>query len=108
MHAVYPLTDSDRAAAAAFRAAALPMKGSAPNVEARAGYDQRAEAYPAAPGVRYRPDTVGGVSGVWCEPIGASDDGACLLFVHGGGYMLGSAHGYRHFVGAMAAGLGVR
>lgn len=108
MPAIHPLSAADRDAAAAFRLSMAPLKGRAPSPDARTGYDQDAEAFPAAPGVRYRTDTVGGVPGVWCEPADARADSACLLFVHGGGYMLGSAHGYRHFVGALAAGLNVR
>jgi acetyl esterase/lipase len=59
------------------------------------------EHIPDADGVRYEEGTVGGVPGVWCRPRSARP-GVALQHMHGGGYVLGSAHAYRHFVGQIA------
>src|SRR6185369_8863843 len=44
---------------------------------------------------------VGGVQGWWCRPAHA-DERAVLLYLHGGGYVIGSAAAYRNFVGHIA------
>jgi epsilon-lactone hydrolase len=54
------------------------------------------------PEVAVRPVTAGGVSAL------ALGDNPAILYLHGGGYVLGSAYGYRSLVGALvgAAGTG--
>jgi acetyl esterase/lipase len=55
--------------------------------------------------VQVRPVNAGGVSSLELSPE-AGDDGA-VLYLHGGGYIVGSAYGYRPLVGALVAATGV-
>jgi acetyl esterase/lipase len=57
-------------------------------------------------GVTYREDTVGGVPGIWCLPVGA-DESQVLLFTHGGGFSVGSASSHRKLAAHVAKTLGV-
>jgi epsilon-lactone hydrolase len=77
------------------------------------GVDTFREAYEALhaefsppPEVTVRPVNAGGVSSLIVSP---PDEGAVtLLYMHGGGHMLGSAFGYRHLAGALALAAGAR
>jgi monoterpene epsilon-lactone hydrolase len=82
--------------------------------EQGAGVDEMREAYEALhaefappPEVTVRPITAGGVSALVVAPPDVAT--VSLLYLHGGGFLLGSAFGYRHLAGAlaMAAGTGV-
>jgi monoterpene epsilon-lactone hydrolase len=98
------LTNADRAALAALRAqlAAYPV------AITRASYDGLFERVPPADAVDYSESSVGGVPGVWCVPRAHRDRArAALLYLHGGGFVFGSAHAYRHLVGQIAARAGV-
>ncbi|MFM9972378.1 MAG: hypothetical protein ACKVQK_28690, partial [Burkholderiales bacterium] len=95
-------TPRDEATVAAIRAQTAAFKGMMSGPEARPTYDAMIEAVPAAAEVTYEQAVIGGVSGVWCRPKGTRGDVA-ILYLHGGAYMLGSAHAYRHFVGQFAA-----
>lgn len=55
--------------------------------------------------VTYREDTVGGVPGIWCLPLGA-DASQVLLFTHGGGFALGSPASHRKLAAHVAKVLG--
>jgi epsilon-lactone hydrolase len=98
----HPLTAKDEAFIAALSAEAAPLKGKMDGPHARATFDEMMEHTPAAPGVTYEEATVGGVRGTWCRPKNARP-GVALLYLHGGGYVAGSAHAYRHLVGHIAA-----
>jgi monoterpene epsilon-lactone hydrolase len=52
------------------------------------------------PEVDVRPVNAGGVPSLLVTP--SSDAPVTLLFLHGGGYVMGSAFGYRHLAGALA------
>jgi acetyl esterase/lipase len=67
----------------------------------RAAYDQLVEQTPNAPDVAYEEGKVGGVAGWWCIPKGV-DKSAAILYLHGGGYVLGSAKAYGNFAGQIA------
>lgn len=75
--------------------------------------DRRAlfEAMPASPRVLARvtrtPVEAGGVPAVWVEPRGSSS-GPVVLYLHGGGYVLGSSHAYREVTARLAADSGAR
>ena len=56
--------------------------------------------------VTYAEDTVGGVPGIWCRPLGA-DSSKVLLYTHGGGFAVGSASSHRKLAGHFAKALGV-
>lgn len=98
----HPASSKDAATVEAIRAQAAPFKGAMTSPQARPGFDAMLEAVPAAADVAYEAGTVGGVAGYWCRPLGAQAD-SVLLYLHGGGYMMGSARAYRHFVGQFAA-----
>jgi monoterpene epsilon-lactone hydrolase len=59
------------------------------------------------PEVKVRPVNAGGTPSLLVQP--QADDPVTVLFLHGGGYVMGSAFGYRHLAGALAlaAGTGV-
>lgn len=57
-------------------------------------------------GVTYEDGTVGGVPGIWALPDGA-DRTKPLVFLHGGGFAVGSAASHRKLAGHVAKALGV-
>jgi acetyl esterase/lipase len=98
----HALTSKDEATIAALRTQLAPSKGKMDGPQARGMFDEVMEHTPDAPGVSYEEGTVGGVRGVWCHPRGARP-GVALLHLHGGAYVLGSAHANRHLAGQIAA-----
>jgi monoterpene epsilon-lactone hydrolase len=56
-------------------------------------------------GVEVRPVNAGGVSSLALST--GTERGPAVLYLHGGGYMVGSAYGYRPLVGALVAAAGV-
>nr|EMP14021.2 esterase [Gordonia sp. NB41Y] len=57
-------------------------------------------------GVTYREDVVGGVPGIWVQPTDA-DPSKVLLYMHGGGFAVGSAASHRKLAGHVAKALGM-
>ena len=93
----------DRAAMVALRAMLGPSaKGSVSGPDARAPFDEIMNHVPAAPDVTFETETVGGVSGRWCRPKGALKT-AAVLYLHGGGYVVGTARSHQNFVGQIAS-----
>jgi acetyl esterase/lipase len=68
-------------------------------------FDAMFAATPGAAGVRIEPAMVGGIPGFWLRPDEAQL-GACILYLHGGGYVLGSAQALTNFAGQIAARVG--
>jgi acetyl esterase/lipase len=94
------LTAADRAALASLRAALAAN----PIAITRETYDGLFERVPPADGVDYSESNVGGVPGIWCVPRAQRDRArAAMLYLHGGGFVLGTARAYRHLVGQIAA-----
>src|SRR4051812_14473794 len=60
----------------------------------RRGYDQMIAETPIVDGLALEAVDRDGVHGWWIRPANAPADRA-ILFLHGGGYMLGSAQAYR-------------
>jgi acetyl esterase/lipase len=77
-------------------------KGSVSGPDARKTFDELMDKVPAASGVAYEAATIGGVSGWWCRPENAAK-GSAILYLHGGGYVVGAAQAYQHFVGQVAS-----
>lgn len=96
----------DRAAMLALRGLLALRPGIAFDPGARPAFDRLMSRIPAAAGVRHDPATVGTVAGWWCRPAGTGGN-AVILYHHGGGYVLGSAAAYRHFVGQIAVRAGM-
>jgi epsilon-lactone hydrolase len=72
----------------------------------RSIFDEWHQATREPEGVTYREDVVGGVPGIWTLPIGA-DPSQVLLYLHGGGFAVGSAASHRKLAGHVAKTLGV-
>lgn len=98
----HPFIAQDRAILAAMRAQIEPFKGTMTGPEAREPFDAIMEQTPDAPGVSYERGAVGGVPGIWVRPRTAAP-GDVILYLHGGAYVFGSAHAYRHLAGQIAA-----
>jgi phosphinothricin tripeptide acetyl hydrolase len=73
----------------------------------RRGFEEMLTQFPPAPGVVFNEVTAGGVPAIWCIPAEAVK-GRVLLYLHGGGYAVGSAKAYRLFVSHLAARLKAR
>jgi epsilon-lactone hydrolase len=100
----HSLNPKDRESMTKMRAFAATRKGGAFD---RPAYDKLVEQTPNAPDVAYEEGKVGGVAGWWCLPKGL-EKSAVILYLHGGGYILGSAKAYRNFAGQVASHAGVR
>jgi acetyl esterase/lipase len=105
MTIIHPLPPQDAPAVAAMRRAASEHKGEILGPEARPMFDAMLAATPAAANVRLEPGTVGDVAGWWLRPINAQP-GARVLYVHGGGYVLGSAKAFGNFASQIAMRVG--
>jgi epsilon-lactone hydrolase len=73
----------------------------------RRGFEEMLTQFPPASGVVFKEETAGGVPAIWCIPADAVK-GRVLLYLHGGGYAIGSAKAYRLFVSRLAASLKAR
>src|ERR1700689_2917256 len=89
----HALNEKDDAIIAALRTQVAPLKGKMAGPQARPIFDEVMEHTPDAPGVTDEEGAVGGVRGVWCRPQ-SPRPGVALLYLHGGAYVLGSAHAY--------------
>lgn len=105
MTTIQPLLPEDVPAVAGMRQAASAHKGEKLGPEARPMFDAMFAATPAAADVRVEPATVGGIAGLWLRPPNARP-GARMLYIHGGGYVLGSAEALINFAGQIAARVG--
>jgi len=62
---------------------------------------------PGGPAVRHEPVDAGGVPAEWFRPEGC-DESRVILYLHGGGYCLGSIDTHRDPIGRFCAAAGVR
>jgi epsilon-lactone hydrolase len=74
--------------------------------ERRAMYDRAERAFPVPPDTRVEGVTAGGRPADWLRPAGSRAD-AALLYLHGGGYVIGSPRSHRHLAEAIARAAGV-
>jgi epsilon-lactone hydrolase len=63
----------------------------------RRDMDMRGREYGLPPDVTVEPVTANGVRAEWTSTPGAADD-AAILYLHGGGYVIGSLDSHRHLV----------
>ena len=103
---VHPITLADAEAMTAMRAVVSPNKGRMQGLAARIPFAAIMETVAAPDAVTYGPDTVEGVSGLWCKPENARP-GQVVLHLHGGWFNWGSAQAFRHMVGQIASAAGV-
>jgi epsilon-lactone hydrolase len=73
--------------------------------ETRAAYEGLLAQVPMPDDIQVRPALAGGVSSL--EVAAGSELGTAILYLHGGGYIVGSSYGYRQLVGALVAAAGV-
>ena len=73
--------------------------------EMRTAYETFLAQAPVPDTVEVRPVNAGGVSSLALST--GTDRGPTVLYLHGGGYMVGSAYGYRALVGALVVAAGV-
>jgi len=99
---IHPLDPEDAAITAAMRTMLRASKGARAGIEARGPYDALMEGVLAREDVTFEEDTLGGVPGLWVQPA-SGNPGEAILHLHGGWFHLGSAKGYRHLVGHIAA-----
>lgn len=102
----HPLSVQDAEVVAALWAQTAAFKGAVYGPAGRQAYDAIMNNVAAPAGVEVGPGVVGGVAGVWCTPQQPREDVA-VLFLHGGGYTMGSARAYAHFAGHFAQRLQV-
>jgi epsilon-lactone hydrolase len=70
--------------------------------EQRASMAGMASGAAAPDGIRVRPGTLGGVPAEWLTPVGVESD-ATVLYLHGGGYCIGSLDTHRPLASRIAA-----
>ncbi len=75
---------------------ALPAGGGGTLLERRAGYEGMLARLPIPDGAVITAGTYGGVEGFWVQAAGAASGRVGVMF-HGGGYIIGSAKGYRAY-----------
>ena len=74
--------------------------------ERRAVLDALAEVFPVPDDVEVAGVDAGGVPGLWLTPPGSSPD-AALLYLHGGGYQVGSSRSHGELAARLARSAGV-
>ncbi len=74
--------------------------------ESRASFDEQGRQFPLPDGVLIEATTAGGVPARWFRAKKAHTD-AAMLYLHGGGYMLGSSTSHRHLIAALSEAVGV-
>ncbi|WP_338468377.1 alpha/beta hydrolase [Novosphingobium sp. ZN18A2] len=78
----------------------------APPAEARAGFDALVEAIPVEDSFTFSKGDLGGIPDLKVTGPGMRDSGA-VLYLHGGGYVVGNAHGYRGLAARLGRAAGV-
>ncbi|MBI2802028.1 MAG: alpha/beta hydrolase [Gammaproteobacteria bacterium] len=73
----------------------------------RKGLDAMGSATPSLPGIKSAQVDAGGVPAEWITPAGG-DTGRVLLYLHGGGYVLGSVQSHRPMIERLAQATGAR
>ena len=73
----------------------------------RQGFEVRMTQFPPAAGVTFEVENVDGIPAIWCVPSNAVKD-RILLYLHGGGYVVGSARAYKPMASEIAVRLKAR
>lgn len=80
----------------------------APDIaQIRQGFDEMLSQFPPAPGVTFEHADLNGIPARWCIPSQITD-ARVLLYLHGGGYMVGSSTGYGPLASQLASRLKAR
>jgi len=82
--------------------AKLPPSDSLTVAERRAQYERAEKAFPTPPEVKVERVSAPVAPAEWLRPAGAAA-GRVVLYLHGGGYVIGSPRSHRHLAAAIAA-----
>jgi phosphinothricin tripeptide acetyl hydrolase len=82
--------------------AKLPAPETMTIAERRRQYERAEKVFPLPPGTSLEAVQVGAGAGEWLRTAAARTD-AALLYLHGGGYVIGSPRSHRHLAAAIAA-----
>lgn len=74
--------------------------------DARAAFDAQGRQFPLPDGISIEETTVNGVPSFRFRPANAATD-AAMLYLHGGGYMVGSPISHRHLIAGIAVATGL-
>ncbi|MEW6128461.1 MAG: alpha/beta hydrolase [Acidobacteriota bacterium] len=85
--------------------ASFPDSSSLSLAELRAVYDQMGQSFPLPAEVTLQPVEVNGVKAEWVKADLATE-AKTVLYVHGGGYIIGSTNSHRHQVAAISQATG--
>jgi monoterpene epsilon-lactone hydrolase len=80
---------------------AQPRNPAATIAETRAGFEQLAQLFPLAADVRAEPVSAGGVPAEWVS-VSQSRIDRVVLYLHGGGYVIGSPNSHRELASRVA------
>src|ERR1700674_2593213 len=78
-----------------------PINPNATVEEMRAGFDQFANFFPLEPDIKREPAQVGSIKAEWITAPNA-DSGRAVLYLHGGGYVIGSIGTHRALAGRIS------
>lgn len=87
--------------------ASLPDETTMSLAERRAIFNQIGQQFPMLDGISVTETVAGGVSAEWVRAENARQD-AALLYLHGGGYRIGSPASHRHVAAALSQAVGVQ
>jgi monoterpene epsilon-lactone hydrolase len=87
--------------------AKLPPSNTLSIAERRAQYERAERVFPTPPDVKVEVVTAPERPAEWLTPPGARTD-AVVLYLHGGGYVIGSPRSHRHLAAAIARAAGTR
>src|SRR6266704_3154458 len=87
--------------------AKLPPADSLTIAERRAQYERAEKAFPIPPEVKVERVTAPVAPAEWLRPPSA-EPGRVVLYLHGGGYVIGSPRSHRHLAAAIAGAAGAR
>jgi epsilon-lactone hydrolase len=87
--------------------AKLPPSTALSVEQRRRQYDRAERVFPTPADVKVESVTAPDRAAEWLTPPGARAD-AAVLYLHGGGYVIGSPRSHRHLVAAIARAAGVR
>jgi monoterpene epsilon-lactone hydrolase len=87
--------------------AKLPPSNTLTLAERRAQYERAERVFPTPPEVKVEVVTAPDRPAEWLTPPGARTD-AVVLYLHGGGYVIGSPRSHRHLAAAIARAAGTR
>ncbi len=85
--------------------AKLPPSESLTVAKRRAQYERAEKVFPTPPEVKVEHVTAGNTPAEWLRPPSA-EAGRVVLYLHGGGYVIGSPRSHRHLAAAIAAAAG--